>query len=307
MPLCPPRAACRWPSTALSSSIDRRPLPAGLFGLGWATTWQTSLSTDASGNVTIDSGGVLRYFVKQANGSYLDTDGEYGTLTQSGGIYTFTGTSGTQYVFLANGLLNYEQDTNGNRITLGYNAQNQLVTLTYSNPSDPSEPTEQLTLTYNSQGFVSQVADGTGDTWTYAYDSAGHLLSVTGPGNLTTSYTYDTGTNPETANALLSITNPDGSQQNFTYDCRRAGSAAPARTAAPTRSPTPTTARPKSPRPTPPATSHRLVQRPRPGGPGRRSAGRPFQPTLRHQRQPASATPTRPATPTNTPTMATAT
>ena len=65
------------------------------------------------------------------------------------------------------------------------------------------------------------MADGTGDVWTYAYDAAGHLLSVTAPGptaaGLTTSYTYDTGSNPETANALLSITNPDGSQQNFTY------------------------------------------------------------------------------------------
>ena len=64
--------------------------------------------------------------------------------------------------------MNYEQDTNGNRITLGYNAQGQLISLTYSNPSDPSEPTEQLTLTYNAQGFVSQVADGTGDTWSYS-------------------------------------------------------------------------------------------------------------------------------------------
>jgi YD repeat-containing protein len=121
-------------------------------------------------------------------------------------------------VFLSNGLLSYEQDTNGNRITLGYNAENQLITLTYSNPADPSEPTEQLALSYNSQGFVSQVADGTGNIWTYAYDSAGHLLSVTALGNLTTSYTYDTGSNSETANALLSITNPDGSQEDFSYD-----------------------------------------------------------------------------------------
>ncbi len=43
------------------------------------------------------------------------------------------------------------------------------------------------------------------------------MRSVTGPGNLTTSYTYDTGTNPETVNALLSITYIDGSRRNFTY------------------------------------------------------------------------------------------
>ena len=117
--------------------------------------------------------------------------------------------------------MNYEQDSDGNRITLGYNTSNQLVTLTYSNPADSSEPTEQLSLSYNSQGFVSKEADGTGAVWTYAYDSAGHLLSVTAPGptaaGLTTTYTYDTGTNAETANALLSVTYPDGSSESFTY------------------------------------------------------------------------------------------
>ena len=233
------QASADYPATSLASTvdadlatpgtlplaIDRTFFPSldgrsvqGIFGLGWATSWQTSLFADSSGNVTINSGDTLSEFILQPNGSYLDTAGEYGTLTLSGGVNTLTDTTGDQFVFLPNGLLNYEQDTNGNRISPGYNAQNQLVTLMYSNPSDSSEPTEQLTLTYNAQGFVSQVADGTGDVYTYSYDSAGHLLSVTAPGNLTTSYTYDTGSKPETTNALLSIIDPDGSQQNFTYD-----------------------------------------------------------------------------------------
>ncbi|HVA50299.1 MAG TPA: DUF4214 domain-containing protein [Pirellulales bacterium] len=200
-----------------NSSIGGRSTP-GIFGLGWSTSWQSSLSVDAAGNVTIDSGGAVSFFVAQPNGDYLDTAGESGTLTSSGGVFTFTSISGTQDVFLASGLLNYVQDTNGNRITLGYNSGKQLVTLTYSNPADASEPNETLTLSYNSQGLVSQVADGTGAKWSYVYDTSAHLLSVTAPGNLTTSYAYDTGTNAETANALLSITNPDGSQDNFTYD-----------------------------------------------------------------------------------------
>ena len=163
----------------------------------------------------------MLYFPILANGTYLDTDAEYGTLTKSSAGYTLTTSSGIEDVFLANGQFDYEQDPNGNRISLGYNGQNQLVTLTYSNPSDSSQPTQQLSLTYNAQGLVSQVADGTGDVWTYTYDSAGHLLSVTAPGpttaGLTTSYTYDTGTNPETTNALLSISSPNGLQENFTY------------------------------------------------------------------------------------------
>jgi RHS repeat-associated protein len=199
------------------SSIAGRYTP-GIFGLGWATSWQMSLTQDAAGNVTFSSAGAFAFFVKQANGNYLDTSGEYGSLTSNGGVFTFTDTAGTQYVFLANGSLNYVQDTNGNRITLGYSS-GQLMTLTYNNPANPSEPAEVLTLTYTG-GVVTQVADGTGSTWTYSYDPAGQLQSVTAPGNLITSYSYDTGNNPEAVNALVSITYPDGSQRNFTYDAQ---------------------------------------------------------------------------------------
>ncbi len=213
----------------ISLSIDRTFVSTiasrylmGMFGLGWATSWQTSLATDTAGNVTIssDSGLSASFFVRQANGDYLDTAGETGKLSLSGGVYTFTDPGGTKYVFLPNKLLNYVQDINSNRITIGYNAQNRIATLTYSNSAVPLQPSEQITLSYNSQGFVSQEADGTGNVWTYAYDLLGHLTSVTAPGNLTTTYVYDTGNSVVTQNALLSITNPDSSQQNFNYDAQ---------------------------------------------------------------------------------------
>ncbi|HQU43589.1 MAG TPA: hypothetical protein PK867_12310, partial [Pirellulales bacterium] len=201
-----------------SSSIAGR-YTQGIFGTGWTTSWQSSLSVDAAtGDVTINVGGADMSFVAQPNGSFLDVDGELGTLVNAGGVYTYTDPSGLQYVFSPAGNLQYAQDTSGNRITLAYNASNQLVTLTYSNPADSSQPTQQLTLSYNSQGLVQEVDDGTGNKWTYLYDSSAHLLSVTAPGILTTTYTYDTGTNAETANALLSVTNPDFTQQKFSYD-----------------------------------------------------------------------------------------
>ena len=164
------------------SSIAGRYTP-GIFGLGWTTSWQTSLSVDSSGNVTINSGGALSYFAIQANGSYLDTDGEYGTLTQSGGVYTFTDTSGTQYVFLANGQL---------ELRAGHQRQPHHPGLQRPEPArhaDLFQPGRSVRADratdadLQRQGFVSQVADGTGNIWTYTYDAAGHLLSVTAPGS----------------------------------------------------------------------------------------------------------------------------
>jgi RHS repeat-associated protein len=208
------------------SSISGRSTP-GMFGLGWATSWQPLLSVDGSGNATLtsispnaDSQSLDLFFPVASNGAYLDVAGEYGTLSLSEGVYTYTDVSGIQFVFLPNGKLNYEQDANGNRITLGYNAQNELTSLADANPNDPLEPPQALLLSYNSQGLVSQVSDSAGDVWAYSYDSQGHLISVTAPGNLITTYTYGGPGNNETANALVSITKPDGSVQSFTYDSR---------------------------------------------------------------------------------------
>ena len=85
------------------------------------TSWQASLTVDSLGNASLYLGGGFSYFVKQANGAYLNTDGVNGTLANSGGVFTYTDTNGTQFVFLPSGQLSYEQDTDGNRITLGYN------------------------------------------------------------------------------------------------------------------------------------------------------------------------------------------
>ncbi len=70
----------------------------------WAgrSSWQTSLSVDSSGNVSID-GSLMGYFVLKPAVRTSTPTAQYGTLTESDGVYTFTNTSGTQYVFLPNG------------------------------------------------------------------------------------------------------------------------------------------------------------------------------------------------------------
>ena len=182
----------------------------GPFGRGWADTWDMTATADSSGNVAIQGAGTVRSFTLESDGGYRASPGDYGTLTLQNGAYELREKDGTQYVFLPDGQLGYEQDTNGNRITATY-YNGQLAELTDSDG-------QSFTFTYNSQGLISQLTDEAGRVTTYTYDTANEeLLGVTGPDG-TTSYTYDDGSNIETLHALLSITNPDGTHQYFQYD-----------------------------------------------------------------------------------------
>src|SRR5262249_47979130 len=143
----------------------------GPLGLGWTDNWQISASADSHGNVTISDDGSLLYFATNSDGTYTDAPGEYGTLTLTNGAYQYVQTDGKIIAFNPNGALNYEQDTNGNRITAGYNSHGELTSLTASNGS-------VITIAYNSQGLISQITDPGGQSTTYTYDASGqHLLT----------------------------------------------------------------------------------------------------------------------------------
>jgi RHS repeat-associated protein len=182
----------------------------GTLGRGWSSAWDGSATADPDGNVTVQLAGGFRLFRHQADGSYLGMPGDNARLTLQSGTYRLRETDGTLFAFRTDGLLDSVQDTNGNRITLGY-TDGRLTSLTHSNGS-------RFLLSYNGQGRLSQLTDQAGRLTSYTYDASGeHLLSVTGPGG-TTAYTYDTGDGPAREHALLSITNPDGTHLYFDYD-----------------------------------------------------------------------------------------
>ena len=183
----------------------------GPFGLGWTDNWQISASADSLGNVTISDDGASLSFAINSDGSYTPAPGEYGTLTLTNGAYQYVQTDGTILAFNATGSLDYEQDTNGNRITAGYNASGQLTSLTASDGS-------AITIQYNAQGLISQITDPSGKATTYAYDTSGqHLLTFTDEFGATT-YAYATGPTAADANALTSITFADGTGIEYAYD-----------------------------------------------------------------------------------------
>jgi RHS repeat-associated protein len=183
----------------------------GILGFGWTTNWDISAATMPNGDVRIENDGTSQYFSLQPDRSFLAQSNDQGvTLSMSSGAYLVTEPDGASYRFNPNGTLKYLEDVHGNKITAGYSAQNQLVTLTDSNG-------EYLDLTYNSKGLLATLADSTGQAETYAYDSSGHLVSYTDRYG-TTTYSYKSGASPAQNNALSEIAYADNTHVDFGYD-----------------------------------------------------------------------------------------
>jgi YD repeat-containing protein len=153
----------------------------GTLGRGWSHNWDYSVSLLSNGDVVVRGpGGADRHFAKNANGTYSPLPGDHATLTLASGQYTLTEVDGTVWQSLGDDphLLDYVQDTNGNKVTCAY-AGGLLTSLTHSNGS-------QLTMAYDANGRLQKVTDpngsGTADdkVTTYAYDATGqYLISVT--------------------------------------------------------------------------------------------------------------------------------
>jgi RHS repeat-associated protein len=181
----------------------------GSLGRGWTSQWDLRATTDSKGNVVIRSiGDLQRVFEKQSDGTYTEDGGA--TLTITNGQYRLKEFNGTVSLFGTDGKLSYVEDTNANRITLQY-TNNNLTKLVHTNG-------DSLTLTYNAQGRISQITDSTGQVTSYSYDAVGeNLLSVTSPED-TTTYTYDTGNIAAKKYSLLSVKSDLGYERNFEYD-----------------------------------------------------------------------------------------
>ncbi len=182
----------------------------GGLGRSWATQWDLRATTDSKGNVIIRSVGDLqRVFEKQTDGvTYLEDGGA--SLTITNGQYRLKEVSGLVSLFGTDGKLSYVEDTNANRITLEY-TNNNLTKLVHTNG-------DSLTLAYNAQGRISQITDSTAQVTSYSYDAAGeNLLSVTSPEG-TINYTYDTGNIAAKKYSLLSVKSDLGYERTFEYD-----------------------------------------------------------------------------------------
>src|SRR5437762_1078548 len=103
-------------------------------------------------------------------------------------------------VFRADGLLDYAEDLNSNRITAAHSGT-LLTSLTHSDG-------QSLQFTYDGS-LLRAVTDPFGRVTTFAYDGAQHLTGATYEGASTIAYSYSIGQGMAREHALTDVSYPD--------------------------------------------------------------------------------------------------
>ena len=135
--------------------------PIGGAATGWTLTFHTADSSHAAGQVdTFDANG---YLVKETNST-----GESITIARNASEVPTSAT-----------------DTQGRKVTFGYNGSSQLTTIT------DTASGKTVGLTYNSTQGVATVVDSNNGTTQFNYDPSGlDLTSIVSPAGRTTTFGY---------------------------------------------------------------------------------------------------------------------
>jgi len=121
-------------------------------------------------------------YMRMPDGAYNPPPSVTTDLIKTNGLFRLVERFGKEYRFDANGLLSSIVDADGNTMSLAYNAQTNLSTVTDSY-------SRALTFSYTG-GALTQVSDGTGRTVSFGY-TGDDLTSVTDPDGGVWEYAYD--------------------------------------------------------------------------------------------------------------------
>jgi RHS repeat-associated protein len=178
----------------------------GLFGYGWSSTLDQSLTNTEDGTalITLDDGSLITAAPDGSGGYTIPASADATLQHNSDGTYTLTEHATQRLTFSAAGKLLSISDLNGNATTLSYTGT-QLTTIT-----DASGRT--LTVTLDASGRMSTLTDPLGRRTNYEYDSAGNLVSVTDPAGRVWHFKYDE------AHRLTQMTDPRGGIAHNEYD-----------------------------------------------------------------------------------------
>jgi len=156
--------------------------------------------------------GLTESYVLQPNGTYTPPLGSAATVSESGGTVTYTEKDGTELTFDNSGT-SYAA---GN-ITSWSNPAGMTVNFTYTNgllSSVSNNLGRTLTLAYNGDNQIQSVSDGNGRSVSYAYTGNDLTGFTDALGNLTT-FAYDTSGTYDTAGHLTQVFYPSHPSSAF--------------------------------------------------------------------------------------------
>jgi YD repeat-containing protein len=181
----------------------------GPLGRGWFHKYDLMLEEYTDGRVALRN----RIFQSNDDGTYSASPGDYGQLTRDqDGTFQLKEKNGFIYRFRSDLRLDYEEDLNGNRITLIYDGLNRLVEIRHSCG-------KSLFLEYNASDRIIRLTDHAGRVTTYEYDPTDLMLTkATDPAGGTTEYVYSLGQSDIMNYRLMSIAYPDNTFVQYEYD-----------------------------------------------------------------------------------------
>ena len=164
-------------------------------GHGWTHTYSASIETSYSiDSVTylkiLDQTGRGRYFLEDTPGVYRGAFQERTRVQIESGLYVWYLLDGSKYGFSSSGRLLWMDDPVGNRLSLGYDTGNRLMTVTDSSTG------RVLTFAYTGAGMLEKIsgpvtgAVATGIWVNFGYDGKNNLSSVTYADGSGFSYEY---------------------------------------------------------------------------------------------------------------------
>jgi RHS repeat-associated protein len=171
------------PDGRVSEQVDARELHSTY---AWDAATETSTFTDARG-------------------------GEWVDVYHDNVLVSQTDPLGNQTRYVYDAQLNTILVTNprGSASAMTYDANRNLLTRSAGGLGYPAEE-----WTYNARNDVETYLDGRGNTTTYAYDSAGNLISIMAPLSAATEF----GRDPAGTGLLVSLTDPRDKTTTFGYD-----------------------------------------------------------------------------------------
>ncbi len=198
-------------------------------GHGWKLNIQKTLLTSDKYGLTgeaktkypyvyTDEDGTEHYFYKKTESGktkYLDEDGLGLELTigdSNSEKYTVKNDKDNLMIFNSNGLLNYTQDSNGNKTTVHYCSSDNTIIDYITDGSG-----NKLTFEHNTSSYyLKNISDPAGRKTIYYYDE-GMLTKIVYPNGASVQYTYDSD------EALSTVTDVDGYKVKFSYSSTSSG------------------------------------------------------------------------------------